>query len=56
MLEKEERLGLECTRLEMEPTELAAGNNTAAAAAVAFAVVAVAVADILTTVEQCNNT
>lgn len=55
MLQEEARQGLECRRLELEPTELAAGNNTAVAA-VAFAVVAVAVADILTTVEQCNNT
>lgn len=43
-----------CRRLEAEPTaEHSVGSNTAT---VAFVVAIVAVAEILTIVEQCNNT
>ena len=51
-----ERAEPERRRLEAERTaEHAAGSNTAAVAVV-FVVVVVAVVEILTTVEQCNNT
>lgn len=52
-LAKMPELGL---RLEAEPTaEHSVGSNTATVA-VAFVVAIVAVAEILTIVEQCNNT
>ena len=72
MLAQEQgRRELECKRMEVEPTglaagnstqveveltELAAGSSTAAAAAVGFAAVAVAVPVKLTTVGQYNST
>lgn len=59
---EEEQLAFESRRVEAAPAEQAAGSNTAAvadavvAAAVVAVLEAVAVVDILTTVEQCSNT